>query len=636
MVKQLLLMSVGPVQDFIATARTCQDLWFGSRLLSDLSETVARCAESETGSPALIFPADLTHERPAVANKVLIEVDEGSAESVAQACEEALGERFAEIGERTLSKVRREHLLEDVARSQLIGLREFDWTAVEISGSYEDARLAAESWLAATKNARPWSQPAWPTATSGGEGIPKCSICGARESVLREDAFDLAADELWRGYRAGEGERLCGVDLVKRWGVDPSVGDALFGDRRPVFHSTSHVASAPLLARIDDSAPAAVGRYLGELEVLGLDIDLLRIRVPGASHVELGDPLRGDRSLRVPLAAALDAPARRGIDGRIFYEGQLRAMLREERTEIAPPFEEGDVEKARQALAAVLGELEVTEPFPYYAFLLADGDKMGQAIETMGEADRHRALSARLEVFSRTTRDIFAGHQGSLIYAGGDDVLGLVPVHTALQCATELKDRFETELAPVFEAGEERPTLSVGLAFVHHLEPMTRARALARRAEDLAKRGPDGTPARAQRNALGIVYSPRSGGEISWRSQWGEGDRLCRGLWAWARRYLDGSLPHGAPFELENALAPLRLGDSSETDDAVVRGLARRVLGRRRDAGDAPIDTTAFEDRIDDLAAIQSLISELLVARLMARAYAQAWGPLETDEEDGE
>ena len=36
----LLLISIGPVQDFIASARKAQDLWFGS-LLSDLSAAVA-------------------------------------------------------------------------------------------------------------------------------------------------------------------------------------------------------------------------------------------------------------------------------------------------------------------------------------------------------------------------------------------------------------------------------------------------------------------------------------------------------------------------------------------------------------------------------------------------------------------
>ncbi len=33
-----LVCTIGPVQDFIATARTSQDLWFGSWMLSEMAK----------------------------------------------------------------------------------------------------------------------------------------------------------------------------------------------------------------------------------------------------------------------------------------------------------------------------------------------------------------------------------------------------------------------------------------------------------------------------------------------------------------------------------------------------------------------------------------------------------------------
>lgn len=42
--KYLLSISIGPVQDFIATARRSRDLWFGSWLLSELSNSKANRA----------------------------------------------------------------------------------------------------------------------------------------------------------------------------------------------------------------------------------------------------------------------------------------------------------------------------------------------------------------------------------------------------------------------------------------------------------------------------------------------------------------------------------------------------------------------------------------------------------------
>ena len=53
----LLLISLGPVQDFIASARRSRDLWFGSYLLAELSKCVARSIASSEGLEALIFPA---------------------------------------------------------------------------------------------------------------------------------------------------------------------------------------------------------------------------------------------------------------------------------------------------------------------------------------------------------------------------------------------------------------------------------------------------------------------------------------------------------------------------------------------------------------------------------------------------
>ena len=42
--KYLISIAIGPVQDFIASARRSRDLWFGSWLLSELSKTAARRA----------------------------------------------------------------------------------------------------------------------------------------------------------------------------------------------------------------------------------------------------------------------------------------------------------------------------------------------------------------------------------------------------------------------------------------------------------------------------------------------------------------------------------------------------------------------------------------------------------------
>ena len=51
--RHLFICTIGPVQDFIKTARRSRDLWYGSWMLSELSKAAAK----EVGKENLIFPA---------------------------------------------------------------------------------------------------------------------------------------------------------------------------------------------------------------------------------------------------------------------------------------------------------------------------------------------------------------------------------------------------------------------------------------------------------------------------------------------------------------------------------------------------------------------------------------------------
>lgn len=76
------------------------------------------------------------------------------------------------------------------------------------------------------------------------------------------------------------------------------------------------------------------------------------------------------------------------------------------------------------------------KPTPYYALLLADGDGMGKAIDNQTSPKEHRQLSQQLAMFAQSAKAIIeTTHKGSLVYAGGDDVLAFVPLHTVLACA---------------------------------------------------------------------------------------------------------------------------------------------------------------------------------------------------------
>lgn len=151
-------------------------------------------------------------------------------------------------------------------------------------------------------------------------------------------------------------------------------------------------------------------------------------------------------------------------------------------------------------------------PEPYYVLLHADGDRMGEAIDHQSQRglQAHRNLSNKLALnFAARVQGIVEQHKGCLVYAGGDDVLALLPLHTALRCAKALAQAFQDAMRGFGKAQD--PTLSVGLAIVHHLEPLQDALELVRRVEKFAKEGPPNTPPDKKRNALAVAYSPRSG-----------------------------------------------------------------------------------------------------------------------------
>ena len=108
--------------------------------------------------------------------------------------------------------------------------------------------------------------------------------------------------------------------------------------------------------------------------------------------------------------------------------------------------------------------------------MVADGDQIGRVIDDLAKGlegnTNHQLFSRLLAQFAdRAGRTIVEELHGTLIYAGGDDVLALVPLHNLLACTTQLADQFENtldDLTPKLDS-VKIPTLSIGVAIVHHL-----------------------------------------------------------------------------------------------------------------------------------------------------------------------
>jgi CRISPR-associated protein Cmr2 len=255
---------------------------------------------------------------------------------------------------------------------------------------------------------------------------------------------------------------------------------------------------------------------------------------------------------------------------------------------------------------------------------------MGKVVDAQKTPDAHRAISRDLSKFAGDAKSIVGKHQGFTIYAGGDDVMAFVPLHTLLDCAVELHAAFEAAVGEYTSDPEDgatvSPSLSVGIVIAHHLEPLSDVLALAREAEKTAKK-------HQGKDALAITLSKRSGADRTIVGGWKEGiaERL--------RFLMDNvatKVPEGAAYEIlhmHRKLTPTHMRQADKGDAAnlpqVIALEAIRILARKRgDRGQQEIAPKIREDLRGYMETVGAaeVANELILASLLAKARQLATG----------
>jgi CRISPR-associated protein Cmr2 len=256
---------------------------------------------------------------------------------------------------------------------------------------------------------------------------------------------------------------------------------------------------------------------------------------------------------------------------------------------------------------------------------------MGKIIDSQRDVGAHRKLSRALAGFAAKARDIVESHKGSLIYAGGDDVLAFAPLHTLLLCARQLAETFRSSMKGFTDLEGASPTLSVGVAVAHHLNPLSDTLALARSAEKRAKAFPG-------KNALAVVISKRSGIDRFAVGAWGVGapdeDALDRRLLRFVDLYMAAAIPSGVAYELSDLARRLGSGmgeapppEYKEMIRAESMRIVRRKKGERGAVELSPMVLEAMDSLItSDNGSVAELSTELIIAGLFAEAVRLAAG----------
>jgi CRISPR-associated protein Cmr2 len=564
----LFSVAIGPAQEFITTARRTRDLWFSSYLLSELSKAAAK----EIGKDKLIFPVvasndDLNPDSEFnVVNKILARIEDDPQE-LGEQVKNAVRARLNEIKEKAFRGI--DDAYDAIkAKAQIDDLPEIYWAAVPLlDGQYKQARAEVEALLAARKNTRDFQSAKW----AGNEA--KSSLDGLRESVMR-NATALEN----KGVK--KTEVLCGVGLLKRFGKPTSQRED------EGFASVPHIAAWPLIDSFNETNQKDLNEYVCFL------------REKKISSTALYRPVH-PRSGIFPY------------DGHLLYEEQLKEYFNEDT-------QKAELKQAKEKLRDLLKDEIGKTPSPYYAILHGDGDFMGKAIDAQETADDHKNLSAALSQFAGRVKQIVHDHQGSLIYAGGDDVLALVPLHKVVGCALQLANEFKSKLSEFKSENNPPPTLSVGIGISHQMEPLDDALNLARAAEKEAKQ-------LEGKNALCLKVSKRSGSVTTVKGKWGELDdhlNLFVGL------HERDEVPDGAAYELR------RLADDFKhfTDhraEAYQKEAARILSRKRAKRSTEEIKKDVQEKLLSRLSAdgtkpeeaMRSVADELIVAKLFVNPF---------------
>lgn len=546
MSKHLLHFAIGPVQGFIGQARRTRDLWAGSFLLSCLAGMAMRAVEDAGGK--VLFPC-IDHD-PLYA---VLHWDASGAKgrpvrSGSGPVVGSLPNRFkAEVDETfdpntAASRVRAYwgHLSETVRNQILVTANPESWAVWErqIDAFFEinwvkgPADLGQDgAWLDRRKN---WRSHA-PSAEPGdhcmliGELQELSGFVQARGEVQQQLAFWAAMSEAIESYLSkgdrdrvfatlelGPTERLSSIALVKRLfpilksdHLENALGFVPGSSEKRetrYWPSLAGMAAVPWLTAAFKADRAAALDYVGQIK--------------RAERTEDGDYAsalsRAESSSPIDRVNALQAFGH--LDGKLFYDFAIdaaiadteRGWLAENRQDQAE-MERKVHQAAKTGLPKLLsalgqaGQALSRGAKPYLALLQMDGDKVGELLGREGPGEDK--VSASLADYTDKVKGIVQRHEGVLIYAGGDDVLALFSIDTALPAATELHAAYRDSFQRMaqFDA-----TTSAGLALAHFGVPFSRITDESKRLlEEVAKE-------QNGRNSIAISVTKQSGRQIEW------------------------------------------------------------------------------------------------------------------------
>lgn len=493
---KILHFTLGPVQAFVGQARRIRDLWAGSFLLSWLSAQamseirqrggiiVFPVVEDDDGRPvdSLLMAVENKGGTPdigSIPNRFKAQFDEVATLMISEVVEHVQGKWrdlaqhvYQEFISNVASKGNDTQAIWD---EQISNFWEINWSLGEDDGTGKDG-----AWLDMRKNWRDH----WPVEQGGDH----CTLMGDWQEIsgfVRSQQSKMQ-DNFWEALQTQEnigrlelrdGERLCAIALVKRFfpklsistgALEKTIGWVPGGSYKKVgnWPSTAYMAAIPWLTHINNNNPDALHEYAKEIEHVLDENDKQNFK-----------RLSSERATSIHKLDTLNKKAI-SLDGNLFHIDALKNPRSTPLSNSVPNKPTIDPDKKNRDILVMaltkLGKetLAGNDAQPFYAFLLMDGDNMGKLLKTHRSYSKN--ISQALLRFTGVAEDIVRKHQGVLLYAGGDDVLAMVAMTDAIDCARELRKAYQKAF------GEESVlipyvrnfTISAAVVYAHFHTPL--------------------------------------------------------------------------------------------------------------------------------------------------------------------
>lgn len=637
-------ISLGPVQRFIAAGRRSRDLWWGSTWLSELTWRLALVAVELPGVKGSVLPDKKRIERIVadrqqpprfdrgyggrVSNHLQLTVEaaaDAAIQQVAQDLLEAASRGLAwivcesfEEGKRQLTEAQCTALIDPNAwDEQISGILDGDfleffaaWAEVQLQKDSEDpvreAFKDADEHLQAVKMNRTFDAPIWTKP-----GRQKSHLDPGRDSVLLHHKSEHPHASRERRARArlglSDGEHLDALGLARRV--------ASFGPWAPrcedlpvlPFPPVSRMAADPWL------------RGLGEDQLLPLRMVLAQAAKGDKAAFSAWCSLTCDPNETVEQKSSIQQLISKHLypfDASILFDDGI-ATARAELGRLG--LDDAPLKAVAAELNRLKEELASGVPEPYYAVLAMDGDGVGAALMNAKEQKAFLGFVKQLDKYADLViRDDEAQslrtHQGRAFYAGGDDLLGYLPLDHLLAALLDIDALFTREME-----GVPGVSVSAGVVIAHVKDDLRAVRQAAQEALDRAK-----AARRDEGSARGytcIVERPRSGAA---REVCGPTLDLAPRLAGWVLALDQERVSLRTP-EMLDSLADLQDEDAgiSDTHPSILLAKGRALQQIRRDGGK---DNPLLLKRIGAIkrwSDVRALAEELRIAARLHRSWQQ-------------